>query len=390
MHTRQSLLRSAAPLPYEMKEGDDPTAAVTAALAEFKSAFDTRLAALEAKGIDPKLIERLDRIEARAQRPGGGTEEPKEPGIERKAFASYLRYGDRTPVEELKTLTVSSDPQGGFIAPNEISTEIVRDITALSPIRQLATVRTTSSPGVTYPKRTGITNAKWKGETQTQEGSEPSFGQVDIPVREINTFVDISNQLLLDATSAEAEIRLALAEDFGAKEGLAFTKGAGPLQPEGLMTATGVSYTPTGNGSTLGSAPADVLIDCYYAVPAGYRARGVWIMNAKTLASIRKLKDSVTGSYIWQPSLAAGQPETILGKAVYEVPDMADVGSAAEPIAFGDFLRAYRIVDRIDLSILVNPFLLATQGTTRIHATRRVGGAVVQPNAFRKVRCASS
>jgi len=77
-----------------------------------------------------------------------------------------------------------------------------------------------------------------------------------------------------------------------------------------------------------------------------------------------------------------------LGRPVVEVPDMADIGAGTEPIAFGDIATAYRIVDRLSLSILVNPYLLATKGITRIHATRRVGGAIVQPAAVKKIKCA--
>jgi len=341
---------------------------------------------------DPELIKRLDKIEAKANRPGGDEKTKDERAeLETKAFAAYLRFGNNAPADELKTLVVSSDPQGGYLAPTEMSKEMIRDITQYSPIRGLASVRSTSSPAVSYPKRTGITNGKWKGEAQAQEGSEPAFGQVEIPVREVNTYVDISNQLLQDsAGQAEAEVRLALAEDFGQKEGAAFVKGAGVLDPEGILTAAGVGYTFTGNASTLGSSPADKLIDLFYSLKAAYRNRGTWLMNGTTLAAIRKLKDSTTNIYLWQPSLAAGSPETILGRPVIEDPEMPDVGAGNEPIVFGDIATAYRIVDRIGLSVLVNPYLLATNGITRIHATRRVGGRVVQPAAIKKLRIATS
>ncbi|MER9199677.1 phage major capsid protein [Mesorhizobium sp. M0933] len=372
--------------PIETK--DDPLAAATAAVneltagfTEFRTATETRMAGLDG------IAARLDEIEARAQRPG--TERQAEPTAELRAFRDYLRYGDRAA--ELRTLTVSSDPQGGYLAPTEMSTEMIRDITQYSPIRGLATVRNTTLPSVTYPKRTGITNGKWKGELATSEESEPGFAQTEIPVREVNTYVDISNQLLQDsAGQAEAEVRLALAEDFGQKEGAAFVKGTGVLDPEGILSAAGVGYTFTGNAATLGTAPADKLIDLYYSLKATYRTRGTWLMNGTTLAAIRKLKDSTTNIYLWQPSLAAGQPETILGRPVIEDPEMPDVGAAAEPILFGDIATAYRIIDRIGLSILVNPYLLATTGVTRIHATRRVGGKVVQPAAIKKIRCATS
>ena len=368
---------------------EDLTAA-TAAVAELRTASEQfRTSQTEALRT---VTDRLSALETRLNRPGTQQQEQRdEPSAETRAFGTYLRLGNAAPAEELRTLTVSSDPQGGYLAPPELSTEFIRDLVEFSPIRPLASVRTTGAPSVSYPKRTGITNARWKGETQTQEGSEPAFGQTEVPIREVNTFVDISNQLLADSGgAAEAEVRLALAEDFGQKEGLAFVKGAGNLQPEGIMSNAGVGYTPSGNASTLGTNPADLLISHMYALPAAYRARGTWLMNGSTLAAIRKLKDGTTGVYLWQPSYAAGQPETILGRPVVEIPDMDDIGAGKEPILFGDIATAYRIVDRASLSILVNPYLLATNGVTRIHATRRVGAAVVQAAAIRKVRCATS
>lgn len=182
---------------------------------------------------------------------------------------------------------------------------------------------------------------------------------------------------------------MALAEDFGLKEGLSFLKGTGPLQPEGLLINADISIVATGNASTLGSGPADMLIDTFYSLPAAYRNAGTWLMNSTTLAAIRKLKDGTTGTYLWSPGFQ-GQADTILGRPVIDCPDMDDVGSGTTPIAFGDIAATYRILDRIGLSILANPYLLATTGTTRIHATRRVGGAVVQPAAMKKIVCKTS
>ncbi len=388
---------TAAPLGVIERKGeeDDPAAAVTAALDTFRGEVIGRIekleagakpdakgdAATETKGFD-KLNERLDKIEAKMNRPAGG-ERKDEPSAERKAFATYLRLGNAAPADEIKTLVVSSDPQGGYLAPAEMSTEFVRDLVEFSPIRALAGTRTTGAPSVQYPKRTGITNAKWKGETQTSEASEPGFGQLEIVVKEMNTYVDISNQLLADSAGvAEAEVNLALAEDFGQKEGLAFVKGDGVLQPMGLLSDPGIGYTANGHATALA---ADALIDLIHKLPAAYRQRGTWLMNGSTLATIRKLKDG-QGNYLWQPSYAADVPETILGRPVVEAVDMPDVASGEHPIVFGDFATGYRIVDRLALSILVNPYIRATDGVTRIHATRRVGAGVVQPRALRKLK----
>ena len=349
---------------------------------------ETDIATIVTKAVEPitasaaALAARLDKLEAKANRPAGP--ETKETDVERKAFANYLRFGREAPVDELKTLTVSSDPQGGYLAPAEMSTEFLKELVEFSPVRSVASIRSTGAPNVIYPTRTGITNAKWKGEAQAQEGSEPSFGQSEIFVKEINTYVDISNQLIADsAGSVEVEVRTALSEDFGQKEGLAFVSGTGTLEPEGLMTNADIAFTANGHATNLG---ADALISLMYAMPATYRNAGTWALNGTTLAVIRKLKDG-QGNYLWQPSYQAGQPESILGRPVIELIDMPDVASGTFPILYGDF-SGYRILDRVGLSILVNPYMLATNGITRYHATRRVGGKVLQPAKFRKLKMA--
>ena len=331
-----------------------------------------------------ELRSTVEELEVRSQRPGRQTEQPSE---QRTAFGVYLRHGNGTPPEQLRALTVSSDPNGGYLAPAEMSTEFLRDLVEFSPVRSVASVRSTGSPSVMYPKRTSGTNAKWKGEGQAQEESTVGFGQAEIEVKEVNTYVDISNQLLADsAGQAEAEVRLALAEDFGKKEGAAFVNGDGVLAPKGFMSETDIQHTLNGHATNLS---ADALITLLYAMPASYRQRGAWAMNGTTLGVARKLKDPGTGSFLWQPSFQAGQPETLLGRPVVEMPDMPDVESGAFPIIYGDF-SAYRIVDRVGLSILVNPYLLATNGITRIHATRRVGGGVLQAARFRKLKMATA
>lgn len=384
--TKAALLDSATLI----LKGDDesPEALVTKALNDFQTTVDGRLTEIEKKTDVSKLETRLKDLETKANRPAGGSDKKDDEAaaLEKKAFGAYLRLGNQLPAEEQKTLQVSSDPQGGFLAPTEMSSEFIRDLVLVSPVRSVASVRSTSSPSVSYPSRTGITNAKWRGELQAQEGSEPTFGQAEIVVKEISTFVDISNQLLADsAGQAEAEVRLALSDDFGAKEGRAFVKGNGALEPEGLMTNADIGYFANVDTGVL---KAEALIGLMYSLPSQYRNAGTWGMNSTTLGKLRLLKDG-DGRFLWQPSFQLGQPETILGKAVVELPDMDDIANGAFPIIFGDF-SGYRIVDRVGLSILVNPYLLATNGVTRVHATRRVGGGVLQPAKFKKLKMSAA
>lgn len=374
---------------FERKEGEeaDPVAIVSKSLETLTTTIDERLKAVEARADTTKLVERLDKLEAKANRPGGQRDEKAEGAEERKAWLTYLRKGPQTDDVSLKALTVANDAAAGYLAPAEVSSEFIRELTEISPIRQFASVRSSSAPSVKYPKRTGITNAKWEGEIEESEESDVTFGQTEIVSRRLTTYVDISNSLLMGSDgAAEAEVRQAFAEDFAQKEGLAFVAGDGIKEPEGLLTSPAVPQVLNGHATNLS---ADALISLMYALPSVYRNRGVWVLGGSTLATIRKMKDG-QGNFLWQPSFQAGQPETILGRPVAEAVDMPEVASGAFPIVYGDLGTAYRIVDRMQLGTLTDPYTQAKRAITRIHGTRWVGGGVVQPAALRKLKMATS
>lgn len=349
------------------------------------AALEAKMTEIEQKADNSALIARLDKLEAKANRPAGSTEQKDEPTAERKAFAAYLRDGDRISNEDRKALNVSNDQQGGFLAPPEMSSEIIRDLNELNPIRSFASVRGTQADSVIYPTRGDLTNARWVGEMEPHDESTITFGQMEVEVHELATFVDISNRLLQDAPQAETEVRAALSDDFAIKEAEAFLWGNGVKQPEGIMVNPAIPEVANGHAANLST---DALIRLMYSLPQAYRSRGAWAMNGTTLGILRTLKDQ-QGRYIWQESLQAGQPETILGRPVIEMHDMHDIAANEHPIVYGDF-SAYRIVDRLSMSVLVDPYSRARERITRLHATRRVGGAVLQPARFRKLKMATS
>lgn len=372
-------------------DAPDVTTAIEGLTADFEKKMGEFSDKLDKATADADAAtKRADELEKKLNRPGASPKDDETP-IEKKAFTSFLRRGvEPMPAEEVKALIVASDTSGGYLAPSDFVREIIKEITEVSPVRQAARVGSTGRGEVILPKRTGRPTAQWVGETETRTATESSYGQLEIPVHESACYVDVSLQLLEDAdANVEAEVRSDLAEEFGRQEGEAFVKGNGFKKPVGFMTDETITYTPTGNASTLGTAPADLLITFMYGLKASYRNAGVWMMNASTLAAIRLLKDG-QGNFLWQPSYQAGQPETILGRPVIEAPDMDDIGSAAEPIVFGDFSRAYRIYDRVSMSVMRDPYTQATEGLVRFHARRRVGGGITLPEAIRKIRCATS
>jgi len=351
---------------------------------EIENAPVAQIPANDAPQIDMKAFNeiksRLDKIEAKANRPRiTGDANPIMGAEEVKAFTHYLSSGEK------KSLTTASDTANHILAPEDVSGEFIRNLVEYSPVRSIADVRTTGATNIILPKRTGITNAAWVGETDTRTGSEPTFDQSEIAVKEIATYVDMSLQLAEDSANVLSEVNLALAEDFGQKENVSFVSGNTSLEPAGFMTNANIAETAAVSNSAISP---DELIALMYALPATYRNTGTWVMNGQTLASLRTLKDG-HGNYLWQPSYQAGQPETILGRPVVEAVDMADIEASAEPIIFGDFKRGYRIYDRLSLAVLADPYTQRANGLMRYHARRRVGAGVVRPDALRKLKMAA-
>jgi HK97 family phage major capsid protein len=356
----------------------------------------TKLDELEAKtsrldDIEKKLADaekRADAFELKLKRPGGSAPKDDAAAIETKAFTTFLRKGrEALDSIEFKSLRVSDDTAGGYLAPAEFSREVDKNIVQFSPIRQAARVGVTASGSVVIPRRAGAPTASWTGETETRSATGSTYGQVEIPIEEAACFIDVSNKLLEDAAvDIAAEVAFDLAEEFGRIEGLAFVSGDGVKKPLGFMADANISYTPGGHASAI---QADGIFDIYYALKPFYRQRAAFIANGSTIAAIRKLKDG-QGRYLWEPALALGQPETLLGRPLIEAVDMPDIAGNAYPLAFGDFSTGYRIFDRIALSLLRDPYSVATSGLTRFHARRRVGGAVVRAEAIRKLKIATS
>lgn len=385
----------------ELKGEDDPpeddaNAIVTKALGELTATVEERFKAIETKqGELANLGDRLDKIEVKVNRPGGGAtkSDDEQAVLEKKAFTTFLRKGrEALGADEIKSLRVSDDSQGGYLAPAEFSREVDKNIVQFSPVRQAARVGSTASGSVIVPRRTGRPTASWVGETEQRSETEAGYGQVEIPIDEIACYVDVSNKLLEDAAvDVAAEVAFDLAEEFGRAEGEAFIAGNGVKKPLGLLSDTGLAYTPSGTAGAIADADggANGMIDLFYALAPFYRQRGVWMANGKTIAALRKLKDAQK-QYLWQSAIAAGQPETFLGRPIVEAVDMPDISAGTFPVLFGDFASAFRIYDRIALSLLRDPYSQATLGLTRFHARRRVGARVVRPEAVRKLKIATS
>ena len=383
---------------------------LTAAENEAKKA---KLEAEEAKKAKEQADEdrkRLDEIEKRMNRPGRGGSAEERRELVRKNANDWIRAvvaahtmgipnlsADQqkalaAAAAEYKALNVSVDTAGGYLAPMEYVYDIIKAVTEISPVRSLVRVRRTMMKSMQLPKRTGQFAAQWVAEQGTKtETTGLTYGREEVNTHEMYALIDISNQMLEDsAFDMEAELREESTEQFAVAEGAAVVTGNGVGKPEGWMTHADVLSTNSGSAATIKDADgqADGLLTLKHAIKTAYTRNASWALNRTTLGSVRKLKDA-DKNYIWMPGLAQGKPNTIDGDPYVEVPDMPNEAANAFPIAYGDFFRAYTLIDRIAMEMLRDPYTQATVGNVRFIFRRRVGGQVLLAEAIRKLKCAT-
>ena len=374
----------------EMIEKGESTANVDEKIARMEAKMDSyedinqKLTTAELNADNIKS--QIEKLETIVTRPNSGFES-KQVDEYMGAFDTYCRKGlEGLDIAERKALTVSNDSTGGYLAPPEYVRELIKDVTEISPIRSIARIRSTGARSIQVPKRTGTLAAQWVAESGTRsETTGYNFGLEELPAHEQYALVDISEQDLEDSVfDLEAEMQSEFAEQFAKAEGAAFVSGNAVGKPEGFMTNGSVSSIDSGSNTAI---TADNLITLVHNIKSDYGRNGTFVFNRSTLAAIRKLKDTA-GQYVFQAgmSLQGGVTNTILGQPYVEATDMASIAQNAFPVAYGDFRRAYMIVDRVSLAVLRDPFTQATTGNVRYIARRRVGGQVVLPEAITKLK----
>ena len=302
----------------------------------------------------------------------------------------YLRDGKKALNEdEQKTLRTGNEREAGALVMPEYVRQIIKDVVEKTPFREHARVISIGTDYLTTTVRTGTHRARWTAENgKRTETKGIEYAEEKIPVHEMYSRWDISNNLLEDSIfNIEGELRMEFAEQFARTEGEVFIVGNGVNKPEGILFNNDVESTDSGNATKL---TGDGLIDLIHDLKTEYTRNSVLLFNRRTLAEIRKLKDTA-GQYVFQSGmlLINGVPNTVLGTPYFEAPDMPDVAAGARPIAYGDFMRAYLIVDRIMMQINRDPFSMMDSNVTRYIGRRRVGGQVVLPEAIRTLKVAA-
>jgi len=278
-------------------------------------------------------------------------------------------------------LQVGTDSEGGYLVPDEFERTLVEALQEENIFRQLATIITTSSGDRKIPVVATKGTASWVDEEGAIPESDDAFGQVSIGAYKLATMIKVSEELLNDSVfNLEQYIAKEFGRRIGAKEEEAFFVGDGTGKPTGIFNATGGA----GVGVTTASASAitiDEIMDLFYSLKSPYRKNAVFVTNDATVKSIRKLKDG-NGQYLWQPSVTAGQPDTILNRPLKTSAYVPAIAAAAKTIAFGDF-SYYWVADRQGRAFQRLNELYAATGQVVFKATQRVDGKLILAEAVK-------
>lgn len=378
------------------------------ALAERDKAVLDRLEAFDKKTGErfEALQDRVEEIESKRGTPGRVGNSDPESREHKKLFFDWLRKpgdtGRKNKLAEFemhaKSVNLGSSADGAFAVPEEIGRDIEKLEIKLSPVRNLVKVVRVGSGDYKDLVNIGGAGSGWVGETTSRtETNTPQLRERAPTFGEIYAYPQVTEWAMDDIFfNVQDWLTEEVAEQFAYQEGVAVLTGNGSNKPTGMFNTAPVTtaddaspkrdaaayqYLLSGDNSPAG-LDGDALIDLVYAVNAKYRAGASWVMNSSTAGAVRKLKDPSTGLYLWQPALAAGQPDALLGYPVSIWEQMPDIGGGNLPIGFGNFRRGYLLCDRTEVRITVDNNI-TTPGKIKFFVRRREGGCVLNNDAVK-------
>ena len=285
------------------------------------------------------------------------------------------------PYEIRNALQEGTDSEGGYLVPDEYERTLVQALEEENVFRRLAKVIQTSSGDRKIPVVASKGTASWIDEEAAYPESDDSFGQVSIGAYKLATMIKISEELLNDSVfDMPSYIATEFARRIGAAEEEAFFTGNGTGRPLGILAETGGAQVGV-TGAKADAVTFDEVMDLFYSLRSPYRRNAVFIMNDATVKALRKLKNG-NGDYIWQPSVTAATPDTILNRPVYTSGFMPTLATGNKTILFGD-LGYYWVADREGRSFKRLNELYAPTGQVGFLASQRVDGKLILPEAVK-------
>lgn len=329
--------------------------------AEEREKWDRAEAELTELSADIERMERAARLDA-VQRDqvvvaggdrGEDRREADQEAAYREAFSAFMRRGMSGLDAEQRQLLMANHAEvragatspgsaGGYFIPTDTLNKITETMKAYGGLLGAANVITTASGNpLNWPTNDDTANvgAILDENTQVTE-QDVTLGQKTLGAYTYTSkLVRLSLQLLQDdAFTVESWLTRKLGERIGRAVAAHLATGTGTGQPEGLFTNATAGKTGAGGQTT--SVLYEDLVDLQHSIDPAYRASAQWVMSDAALKMVRKLTDE-QGRPLWEPSLQAGVPSTLLGAPIIIDNGVPAPAASAKSIGYGDIRAAY-------------------------------------------------
>ena len=297
--------------------------------------------------------------------------------------------------DERKALSAGSDPDGGYMLPASTQGRMVTKLYEQSIMRQIADVQTISTDKIEGIVDDDEADAGWVSELGARSDSgTPQVRRWEIQAHEMYAMPKVSQKLIDDAaTNVEGWLADKVADKFGRVEGTAFWAGTGVGQPRGLAAYTTAAtadgsrawgqfeHIVSGASGAFHTTQFDPIHDLQGAMKDHFLQNAQFVMRREVRTAARKLKESTTNRYLWEPGMQVGAPERLNGYPVRVDQYMPALAANSLSLAFGDFRQAYTIVDRIGIRTLRDPF--TAKPYVVFYSTKRTGGGAMNFEAVK-------
>jgi HK97 family phage major capsid protein len=343
--------------------------------AEEQVQFDRINAELDERAAAIENIRKIEEREAKAAELARGFEMATGASASDTDLLRAIARGE-VRSHEFRTLTPNSN-----LVPVTFFDQVWQKAREVGPMLRVSNVlNTASGEDIRFPQLTAYSTASQVAAGGTIAASDPTFSSVVLGAYKQAFLVAVAEELLTDSgVNLEAELARAGGNSIGYKVNTLLTTGSGSDEPNGVVTAASSAVTGTAAG---GIPTGDNIIDLYYSLDGAVRASTAFAFMASptTISSIRKLKDT-TGQYLFQPSLAAGTPDTLIGRPLIENPAMAS-GTSAKSILAGDW-NAYRVRVAGGLQVAQSADYQFNLGLVNYRFQIRVDGDIMDSSAIK-------
>lgn len=328
--------------------------------------------------------QRLDELEQKLDRAGGGDEDENLTAGERfiadegfKAFAGQTRPKGRHIVEvkDITSLTTGAAGSVGTLIRPDRAAPIMLPQRRMT-IRALLAQGTTSSNSIEYDREKGFTNnAAAVAEGALKPQSEIQFEAADARVRTVAHWMRASVQILADAPALRSMI------DQRLRYGLAYAEEVQLLTGDGIgENLAGLITNATAYAAAGGLVATDLLdiirLMILQVALAEYPANGI-VMNPIDMAYVEMKRDG-NGQFL------IGNPQGTINKTLWGLPVVETQAMTVDKAMVGAFNLAAQIFDRQDATVEVSTedqdnFV---KNKVTIRAEERLALAIYRPEAI--------